>query len=155
MSVWKLILYTVIVAAFLIYFHNDLGNAGWILIIFWFLLYLLPTVIIHANYFLRTKNNSFVIVENQITITYGDSTKVIDFSNIEKIELHMSANEIQQSGLRHFPFEGYHFARFFLKDDENFTITSLYSNNLNLLIKNNIKNVKIEIIEVFYPLINL
>ena len=153
MSLRNLILYTLIVALFIIYFRDDLGKSIWILIGFWTILYLAPTIVIHANHFIQSKDKSFIITDNQIKVKSGSSTKIIDFSSIVKIELHMTANEIQQSGLRHFPFEGYHFVRFFLSEEESFTISSLYSTNLNYIVKNSIKDVKIEIIKIFYPII--
>ena len=148
---WPLIMYMAIATTFLAIFKECLNGLVLMIAISFLLFYTIPVVIIHWNYYHQSKGKFFVLETSRIILNENNVETFYCLTEIATIEFFMTANEMKQSGLRHFPFEGYHFAKIVLKNGQELLITSLFSNNLGFLITKNLEGIPYLINKRFFP----
>jgi len=149
----RLFAVTIIWLFFLLLLFDSINRVVIFIIALYLLIYALPVIIIHLNYYKHSQGNIFEISKSIIIKKTNDEILRIDASDINKISLYMTANQIKNSGLRHFPFESYYYARIELLNGKEEFITCLFSANLENILKVNFKDLQIEKIKKFYPLI--
>ncbi|WP_292939389.1 hypothetical protein [Mucilaginibacter sp. 44-25] len=90
----------------------------------YYIILLIPTILIHFEYYLRNKNDLFIIDLHQKIISYN-TTLSIHFSEIEKIVLYMPPVWHRKGSIRFLPFEDYRYAAIELKSGKRHIITCL------------------------------
>lgn len=101
-----------------------------------FMIGVLPTIIIHINYYLANRGDSlmFSSQDSIITITHKGKPTTFTLDDIDHIEKYMSYNlAANRSGV--IPWDDYNHAIIYLKDGQEFIVTSLLVPNLNLLLE--------------------
>lgn len=66
----------------------------------------------------------------------------------------MTTSKLNQTGVESFPFAGYYYAQVKIKDNSEITLTSLFSNELDVILKKHFPNIPITYNKTFYPFIN-
>lgn len=108
---------------------------------------------LHIQYYIEDKNKSIIISleEKQLIYKHKNLEKIIDFNEIQDVEMHMAPSFYVKNAFR-VPFDKYHYAVIFLKSNERIIITCLMSKN----VKDIFKYINIDIIRIrrFFPYIN-
>lgn len=149
-----LIVMTLLYFSFIFYFFNITDKTIIYLSIPYVVIFILPVIYIHLNYYIHDKNVIINIESLKMTLIKKDVLFNIHMENIYEIEFHMSANKIKNSGLRHLPFEDYYYGKIKLKDGNIIVITCLLSKKIDKIFKEHFKNIPITEIKSFYPLIH-
>ncbi len=104
---------------------DSLHFAFWVCLIF-FLVFLLPIVTIHLNYFLVNKNYSVEFSKKKIKIvnTKKNAVDEIPYSDIESIRICQSFAK-HRGSIQFVPWDDYSFMRIIRKSGKPVTITSL------------------------------
>ncbi|WP_285010109.1 hypothetical protein [Pedobacter faecalis] len=111
----------------------DAGSIGGIGVI---VMFVLPTVVVHVNYYLVNRGDivRYWPSEGVIEIYHRRVTTTFKIDDIEKMVRSMSCNKFaNRSGVA--PWEEYSHVVLFLKNGKRFTITSLLINDLTLPIE--------------------
>ncbi|HVW98376.1 MAG TPA: hypothetical protein VHA56_20585 [Mucilaginibacter sp.] len=111
----------------LVYFLYRTEGFGWDLINFFSIYYivlLIPTILLHFEYYLRNKNDLVMIDLYQKIISYNTSPS-IHFSEIERIILYVPPVWHRKGFIRLLPFEDYRYATIELKSGKQYIITCL------------------------------
>ncbi|WP_372474854.1 hypothetical protein AB4865_06185 [Capnocytophaga sp. ARDL2] len=118
-------------------------------------LFTFPTIYIHYNYYKNIRGEILIFENEKIIIksSRNNSVIVINISDIINISVFMSGARISNIVNRNFAFENYYYYEIKSKNNEIIIINSLYNENLDLMFKKTYPFLKIEIIEVYYPLI--
>ena len=145
---------TTLCASFIYFFFDELGDTVAYLGGFFFLLFLLPVIIIHYNYYQISRNYIYEFTENYIIITKGEDELTINIDEIESVEFAMTANQIKKSGLRKFPFEGYYYASIKLKSSPPVILTCLICPQLESVFLSSFPKIPVNVTHVFYPYIH-
>lgn len=122
------------------------------LIIPYFLMFFLPTIFLHFNYLKENRGVVFEISKNKISKKDKNDFFKYNIDDINDIIIYVGGtrNTVSPS-LAH---SSYYYAKIKLVDGSFFIITSLYSNKIDEILKENFKDVKITIEKVFYPMIH-
>lgn len=111
----------------------DAKSFIWISIIM-FVVGVLPTVIIHINYYLVNRGDICIYEDGIITIKHKGASTSFNLEDIDRIERHMSFN-LAADRVGFAPWDLYNHSIIYLKDKQRFIITSLLVPNLNLPIE--------------------
>lgn len=117
--------------------------------IFIFILFTLPALIIHINYYLVNRGDilEYAVQEKEITIYHKNIATTFSLDDIDYIRRSMSWNKAANRSFIA-PWEGYNHSYIYLKDGRKFTVTSLLVPDLDLPLEKD----KIIIKENFYRL---
>lgn len=121
------------------------------LLIPYFLMFFGPVIIIHFNYLKNNQATLFEISPNLILKKRNAEIIEYKIENIERIIFYMNGSKDTGNGA--LAFSKYYYARIELRDGSFFIITSLYSSKIDKILKENFKDAKITIENVFYPMI--
>ena len=101
-----------------------------------FVLFVLPAIIIHVNYYLVNKGDvlKYSPERKELSIIHKDRLNTFNLDDIDRVERSMSFNEAANRSSV-LPWDGYNHSVIYLKDGEVFTITSLLVTNLELPIE--------------------
>lgn len=94
---------------------------------------ILPTIIIHINYYLVNRGDSLIFAfrNSTITIIHKGTTTTFTLNDIDHIEKNMSYNQAaNRAGF--IPWDDYNHTIIYLKDGQKFVVTSLLVPNLKL-----------------------
>ncbi len=133
-SLRYVIIFVVICIGFIFYKYRTIGYFDpkllWITLPF--LLFIIPTLILHVQYFIeeRKKVVEFDNIREVVTIKKGKSTIVLDYKYIKSITK-VSRNISDDGGLHWFPWANYFYYRIVYQDDTVYLITSLIADSLN------------------------
>jgi len=126
------LIYCIVIYAF----YNNVGYNSSLAIFFsiYYVALLLPTLFLHAEYYLINKNKTLNInpIEKTISFNYRES---VNFKEIEKIILILTPVMYRNDGLRFFPFDNYHYSVIKMKDGKRFVFTSLMAFRLEEALK--------------------
>jgi len=135
----------------LLYPNESHKDSSWMGIVL-FIVFVVPGLIIHINYYLVNRGNIFEysIQEGLIRITRMGNTTTFSLADIHLIERSMSFNfAASRSSVA--LWDGYNHSVIYLKSGEVFTVTSLLVPSLDLPIE----NAKVKIKTNFYRLAKL
>ncbi|WP_286920673.1 hypothetical protein [Flavobacterium sp. UBA4197] len=149
-----LIFTSVVFLGLALYFYDDFSNKTLVyLLILFFVLFMLPVLYLHYNYYENSKGVTYEIEKSGLIIKKNNIKREIKIDSINEIVFFMTANRLQKSGYSQFAFENYHYAKIILKDDEQIIITCLFSDKIEAILESNFKAIKITKIKTFYPVI--
>lgn len=104
---------------------------------------LLPQIIVHLNYYLVNKGDTFVYEPSKrsISIEHRGFTETFNFEDIDRIERYMSY-PFSENRMQYFPWDGYNHSYVYLKNGNSYVITSLLVPNIDLPINRNKVKIK-------------
>ncbi|SEH62143.1 hypothetical protein SAMN02927937_00539 [Paenimyroides aquimaris] len=150
---WLLSFYFILFLGFL-YFSYDVKYMA-IICLLMLSFFTIPIIYIHSNYYRYVKNQIVFLEDDAIKIQLIDSgsVSIIPLESIKIVNLHMSGTKIAKMGSKNFMFEDYFYFEIISIDDKRFIINSLYNNDIDDIFKKKYPSIKIEIINIYYPLI--
>lgn len=149
-----LFLYTLICGIFVYYFLDALGFSVIYFSLFFFFIYTVPVIIIHINYYENDKGTVYEFTHTGFIQKRIKDNRYIEISDIIQIDILMTTSRYNQSGYKSFPFSGYYYARIKIKDDSEVILTSLFSTELDIILKKYLPNVTMTYDKTLYPIIN-
>jgi hypothetical protein len=154
-NAWTILIYLLIFSALPIYMINRFGYDDMMvfvqLSVLVFLLFFIPQLILHINYYMRNKGDVFFYdpLGQKITIYHRELFVSFSFSDIEKIN-RFKSYPFAENRMQWFPWDSYNYSVIRLKGGQEFVITSLLVPNMDLPIDSKKINLK----KKFYPIIN-
>ncbi len=128
-----LIMGTMMMLLILLYFRFERS----FLIVFsiMWLVYAIPTLILHVEYYFKNKNQIVEITNEDIKL-FENGVEKINFQkqDIDKIELYKSGN-LEARQIQFFAMESYHFAKIRSKQGDEIFITCLLTPDVEMEIK--------------------
>jgi len=124
---------------------------GWFLLIFYLLIFFLPVLLLHINYLKENKGSVFILKSNTIVTKGNFETLNYSSEDIKRIIFFMNGSRGTVNGT--LAFSNYYYAKIELLNRSSFVITSLCSNKLDKILKENFEDVEIKTEKVFYPMI--
>lgn len=118
-----------------------------------FLLFGLPVLIIHYNYYKRNKSIVFTITEDGITEQKAGIEIEYKATHFKEIELIMTGIRMSGIAFGNFIFEEYYYGKIHLKNGSEIVISCLYAKNIDKILISKFKNVPVKYTTNFYPLI--
>lgn len=114
-----------------------------------------PTLYIHINYYKYLSGEILFLEETQIRIQSLKTNTVSAFnvSEINKVKLFMSGTRIANLVKKNFAFEDYYYYEIEFINKDKIIISSLYNENIDSIFKQKYPSIKIEVVNVYYPLI--
>ncbi len=100
-----------------------------------FLIDLIPALILHIEYWKENQGQVILIDENELVINSRTEETVIIAKEIRKITLHQTPSHSQNSNMRFMTIGSYYFAHIYLRNGEDFILTSLLSPRLKSSLK--------------------
>lgn len=92
------------------------------------ILIIVPTLVIHINYYLKSRKLSVLCTPSFIKINDAETEIIIDSSTVEKIEYHLSYS-VSEKRLQWLPWDYYRHVVIHLKDGSSLILTSLLLRN--------------------------
>ena len=128
---------------------NSIVNLKFLIVCF--LIFLIPTLVIHLQYYVENKSIAMLIDKNQIRIIVNRKEQfTFHIQDISLIELCLSPAQYFKSSFLNTPFDTYYYAKIKLKTGKSFVITSLLIDKQETL---EFKGVKIIRHKIFFPII--
>lgn len=90
----------------------------------YYLIFLIPTLFIHIEYYLKNKNDVLIIDSSERTIIINKQKPIL-FSEIDNIIYIMPPVWHRKGFIRLLPFEDYHYAKIKMKNGKQFIFTCL------------------------------
>lgn len=151
---WPILIY--FIGSFILPFYmiNRFGSGDtWIFFLLsaaLFLLFFVPQLILHINYFMKNRWDIFFYYPKgqRITINRKGESTSFSFSDIERIK-QFKSYPLAEDRMQWFPWDSYNYSIIQLKNGKEFTITSLLVPNMDLPIDS--KRIKLE--KRFYPIV--
>jgi hypothetical protein len=114
------------------------------------LIFLIPQIILHINYYMRNKGDIFFYdpTGRRITINRKGESASFSFSDIELIK-RFKSYPLAENRMQWFPWDNYNYSIIRLKNGQEFIITSLLVPNMDLPIDSG--RIKLE--KRFYPIV--
>jgi hypothetical protein len=153
-NAWTILIYLLIFSILPVYMVNRFGFGDTLIFlqlsILGFLLFFVPQLIIHINYYMRNKGDIFLYdpVGKRITINRKGESASFLFSDIELIK-RFKSYPLAENRMQWFPWDNYNYSNIRLKNGQEFIITSLLVPNMDLPIDSG--RVKLE--KRFYPIV--
>lgn len=118
-------------------------------------IFTVPTLYIHTNYYKYMSGEILFLEETQIRIQSlkTNTVSVFNVSDINKVELFMSGTRITNLVKKNFAFEDYYYYEIEFINKDKIIISSLYSENIDSIFKQRYPSIKIEVVNIYYPLI--
>lgn len=116
-----------------------------------FLLFFIPLLILHINYYMRNKGDIFFYdpTGQKITINHKGESVSFSFRDIELIK-RFKSYPLSENRMQWFPWDSYNYSVIRLKGGQEFIVTSLLVPNMDLPIESE----KIKLKKTFYPIID-
>lgn len=154
-SMKHLIVLSVAYLAFLFYAIglSDIETIVYLMFPF-IIIFILPVLVIHVNYFLNSTSRIWYIIEiNSLVAIDGQEKTMFDATEIESIFIFATPNRLKDSATSSFPFEDYHYVNIKCKSGQVIILTALHSYNLDKQIQKHFKDVTIQKVSRLFPLI--
>ena len=119
----------------------------------YFFLFVLPTIILHFNYYQYSNNYSIEINENKIIVVEKDKQTTYNSEEIKEITFVMTKTKKLNSGVSFFLFDGYFYASIMLLNGEVIYVTCLLSSKIDEILISSFKDVKFTTEVMFYPIV--
>lgn len=153
-NAWTILIYLSIFLILPIYMINRF-ESGEILVFIQlsflgFLLFFVPQLILHTNYYMKNKGDIFFYdpVGQRITIKRKGESVSFSFSDIELIK-RFKSYPLAENRMQWFPWDNYNYSVIRLKGGQEFIVTSLLVPDLDLPID----FCKIKLRKIFYPFV--
>lgn len=134
--------FIVFISIMIYLYFRDGYNIGFIAFYMFLTINFSFTLYLHIAYYLKNKNEVYIIKKDRIEKTYKDKKEVFYSSDIKKIVICKSAN-VDGWGITYITFESFRIARVYLNDETNFIMTNLLEYDLEKPLSI-IENVKFE-----------
>lgn len=154
-NAWTILIYLLIFSALPIYMINRFGSDDMLvfvqLSVLVFLLFFIPQLILHINYYMRNKGDIFFYdpTGQKITINHKGESVSFSFRDIELIK-RFKSYPLSENRMQWFPWDSYNYSIIRLKGGREFIVTSLLVPNMDLPIESE----KIKLKKTFYPIID-
>ncbi|CAA9195520.1 hypothetical protein ACHRVW_00785 [Flavobacterium collinsii] len=125
---------------------------GYFILISYLVFFFFPVLLLHINYLKENLDNVFIVESN--VIINKNSLEKLKYTSEEICEIIFFMNGSKGTVNGTLAFSNYYYAKIELLDGSSFVITSLCSNKIDKILRDNFKNVEIRIEKVFYPMIN-
>lgn len=115
------------------------------------LIFLIPQLILHINYYTRNRGDIFYYdpVGQRITINQKGESASFSFSDIKLIK-RFKSYPLAENRMQWFPWDSYNYSVIQLKGGREFIVTSLLVPNMDLPIESE----KIKLKKTFYPIVH-
>lgn len=100
-----------------------------------YLVDLIPALILHIEYWAQNRSQEVFINPNEIVIRKGSKEIIAKTEEIRKITLHQTPSHSDNSSMRYLTIGSYYFAHIYMKNGEDFILTSLLSPRLKASLK--------------------
>lgn len=153
-NAWTILIYLVIFSVLPIYMINRFGSEDILvfvqLSVVVFLVFFIPQLILHINYFMRNKGDVFFYdpTGQKITLNHKGESVSFSFRDIELVK-RFKSYPLAENRMQWFPWDSYNYSVIRLKGGQEFIVTSLLVPNMDLPIDSD----KIVLIKKFYPFI--
>lgn len=149
-----LFLFSVIYLLLIIYFLDALSIKTQLIFIgIYSLIFILPTIIIHYNYYRFSSGRMYTFELDYIKIDFGNDVLILSKKDIKEINFYMTPNRIKKSGLINFPFERYYYGEIKTAKQGSVIITCLFSSKIDDILIETYKDILISKSERFFPYI--
>lgn len=153
---WVILYYTLIIVSGSLYFsYSRYGfiNFEKIIVISFgtFLIFLIPQLIIHINYYTKNKGDIFFYdpAGQRITLNHKGESFSFTFGDIELIKRYKSY-PLAENRMQWFPWDSYNYSIIRLKEGQEYIVTSLLVPNMDLPVESK----KIKLKKTFYPIVH-
>jgi hypothetical protein len=124
---------TLMMLVVLLWLHFD-KDITLIFAVFW-LVYTIPTLYLHIEYYLQNKHDMFIIANQEITVEkHGKQTTYLA-RDIKEIVVYMAPNIIKGNYFRFLPIESYYYGHVKTITGQDLIITSLLTPNVRDVLK--------------------
>lgn len=153
-NAWTILIYLVIFSVLPIYMINRFGSEDILvfvqLSVVVFLVFFIPQLILHINYFMRNKGDVFFYdpTGQKITLNHKGESVSFSFRDIELVK-RFKSYPLAENRMQWFPWDSYNYSVIRLKGGQEFIVTSLLVPNMDLPIDSD----KIVLNKKFYPFI--
>lgn len=154
-NAWAILIYLAIFSILPIYMINRFGSKDTFvflqLSVVGFLLFFIPQLILHMNYYMKNKGDIFFYdpAGQSISINRKGESASFSFNDIELIKRYKSY-PLAENRMQWFPWDSYNYSVIRLKGGQEFIVTSLLVPNMDLPIESE----KIKLKKTFYPIID-
>ncbi len=114
---------------------------------------LCSVLFLHIQYYIINRNQTLIVCHDSFEIinTRNNSSKIIKFSEIKILEVHMTPNTYRGTSDLKLPFEQYSYAAIYIPNERHI-ITRLLVNDLFKVLEDT--GIKIYIVKDFYPYVD-
>ncbi|MHC0443019.1 hypothetical protein [Flavobacterium sp. 3-210] len=147
-----LLIIVILINFVMIYFKLDIKSITYINIPI-LIVFVLPTIYIHQNYYNEGKGCVYELNEEHISFTSNDQLVIYNKGDFKTINFYMSGTKCAGLALRNFPFEDYFYAKIIMNNDQEVIISCLFSKNIDKILTSLYKDVPTTKIKDFYPII--
>ena len=148
-----LIIVTAFCLSFILFLFSSFNKSVAAFILFYLILYLIPVIVIHFNYYENNTKYTIEISEDLLSINVDNNISLISSADIKEIIFYMTPSGLQNSSFRSLPFEKYYYVVITCLDGSNFYLTSLLSDKVAHMLELNFKDVLIKKQGTLYPII--
>jgi hypothetical protein len=151
-NAWPIVIDILVFTILPLYMINRYGRSDAaifiLMAVFLFLLFLIPQLILHFDYYLKNKGDIlFYDPEGRwIKIDHKEVSSIFSFDDINLVE-RVKSYPLAEDRMQWFPWDSYNYSVIHLKNGQKFLVTSLLVPNIDLPIESN----KIKLRKTFYP----
>ena len=148
-----LIMVTAFCLSLILFLFSSFNKFVAAFILFYLILYAIPVIVIHFNYYENNKQYIVEISKDLLSINVDNNISLVSSADIKEIIFYMTPSGLQNSSFRSLPFEKYYYVVITCLDGSNFYLTSLLSDKVAYLLELNFKDVLIKKQGTLYPII--
>lgn len=149
----NLIMATAFFLSIILILFSSFNKGVAVLILIYLILYAIPVIVIHFNYYENNKQYIIEISEDMLLIDVNNNISLLSSSDIKEIVFYMTPSGLQNSSFRTLPFEKYYYVVIICLDGSSFYLTSLLSDKVAYMLELNFKDVLIKKQGTLYPII--
>jgi len=139
--------------SFILFLFSSFNKGIAAFILFYLILYAIPVIVIHLDYYENNKQYIIEISEDLLLINVNNNISLFSSADIKEIMFYMTPSSLQNSSFRSLPFEKYYYVVITCLDGSSFYLTSLLSDKLAYMLELNFKDVLIKKQGTLYPII--
>lgn len=117
------------------------------------IIFALPVIIIHLNYYLVSARVIYEIKEESFEVNQNNINREYSITDVNKIFIFMTPNRLKDSAVRSFPFENYYYIELQMIDGGKLLMTCLHSRKIDKIIEDNFRDIEIIKVKSIFPLI--
>lgn len=129
----------------------SLNMISYAMIVASLLVLVLLTILLHTDYWEASKNVTYFISHNEIQRVRHGKTEIYHSDEIEEIRVYLSSAKYAGIQFGNFAFEDYYYCKVILKNRGEIILTSLLSNDIEQILKDNFPNLPFKRFNDFYP----
>lgn len=153
-NAWAIIIYLSIFSILPFYMISRFGSKDTLIFlllsIVGFLVFFIPQLVLHINYYMKNKGDTFYYDPSgqKVTINHKGELTSFSFGDIQLLK-RFKSYPLSEDRMQWFPWDNYNYSIIRLKNGQEYTITSLLVPNMDLPIDS--KRIKLE--KRFYPIV--